>query len=145
MSPVAGSPVSMFGGNITGVVKSATRPTSLVMSWRAPTWKEGHFGELEMSLQQGSTSTTLVLRLTGIPVGMEDASERNLNGYYINGLRSIGCAPSPTSPVLAPVELPKPSLLSLLCTTAIPMTISLGLIGGLIAVFYYGPSGPGRA
>lgn len=109
-----------------------------------------------MSLTQGSNSTTLVLRLSGVPLGKEDELERALNGYYINGLRSIGLVidrpslPSTTTssistppPATKKSELPPPGRIGLILTTAIPMTISVSLIVGLIAAFYYGPSGPG--
>lgn len=37
-----------------------------------------YFGTLETTLVQGSSSTTLNLRLTGVPVGKEDETERNV-------------------------------------------------------------------
>lgn len=109
-------------------------------------------GELSMNLSQGPSSTTLALRLTGVPVGKEEESERNLTGYYLNGLRSmfVASASSPTTSdgtsteVETQVVMPAPGLLGLIATTAIPMTISISLIVGLVAMFYYGPSGPGH-
>lgn len=122
-----------------------------MLAWRAPTWPQGYFGSLESTLKQGNNSTTLVLKLEGVPVGKEEESERNLSTYYIQGLKSIGYAipslsPSPSStPLSSPTAQrpPPPSKISLILTTAIPMTISIGLIVGLLAAFYFGPSGPG--
>jgi activator of HSP90 ATPase len=39
----------------------------------------GHFGKLKTSLVQGSDSTNLELYLTGVPVGTEEETERNLD------------------------------------------------------------------
>lgn len=86
-----------------------------------------HFGVLESTLDQGSNSTTLSLRLTGVPVGMEDETEGNLKVYYLNALRSIGSV----------------TTFSLLVSSALPMLLSIGLIGALGVAFYYGPSGAG--
>ncbi|KAK4701521.1 activator of Hsp90 ATPase protein 1, partial [Phenoliferia sp. Uapishka_3] len=151
MKPEVGAEMSMFGGNIAGKVTAVSRPDSITCDWRAPTWPEGYYGSLEMKLQQGSNSTTLNLRLSGVPVGKEDETERNLGIFYLAALKSIGSGlsssffPSQLSPLpeKRSPSLPPPSRWSLILTTAVPMTISLGLIGGLLAVFYYGPSGPG--
>ncbi|KAM0753653.1 activator of Hsp90 ATPase [Meredithblackwellia eburnea MCA 4105] len=151
MKPEVGAEMSLFGGNIAGKVTEVSRPNKVVVDWRAPTWPEGYHGSLEMSLAQGSSSTTLALRLAGVPVGKEDEAERNLGIFYINGLKSIGSALSTTSfpPVSSSsrkrkvTKPPPPSKWSLVLTSAVPVSISLALIGGLITAFYYGPSGPG--
>ena len=127
MAPTVGAPVELFGGNITGKVLAVTKNESLKMDWRVGTWPENYYGQLEMLLKQGTNSTTLTLRLTGCPVGMEDATETNLTVYYLNALRSIGSV----------------NRWSLFISSAVPMAISVGLIGALGAAFYYGPSGPG--
>lgn len=36
--PEAGAEISLFGGNITGKVVSAKKPTEFISTWRAPTW-----------------------------------------------------------------------------------------------------------
>lgn len=79
MAPEVGAEMSLFGGNIAGKVTEVNRPTSFTTTWRAPTWPEGHFGTLETTLNQGSSSTTLELRLSGVPVGKEDEAERNVS------------------------------------------------------------------
>lgn len=41
----------------------------------------GHFATLTASLEQGIDSTTLKLSLDGVPKGLEEEIESNLNGY----------------------------------------------------------------
>ena len=77
----------ILGGNITGKMVSVVSPTSFVQTWRAPTWPEGHYGQLEVRLQQGSNSTKLFLDLDGVPAGKEDETEKGLEIYYIRSLK----------------------------------------------------------
>jgi len=95
MAPQVGSDMELFGGNIRGKVQTVEAPKKIVTSWRAPTWPEGeldpffalssfardlirnilfadHYGTLETTLDQGSNSTTLNLKLSGVPIGKED-------------------------------------------------------------------------
>lgn len=78
IAPSVGTEVVMFGGNIKGKVQKVEAPKLFMMSWRAPTWAEEHYGTLEMELNQGSNSTTLNLKLAGVPVGKEDETESNV-------------------------------------------------------------------
>ena len=43
-----------------------------------------------MSLNQGSTSTSLLVELEGVPVGKEDETEKGLDIYYIRSLKVGG-------------------------------------------------------
>ena len=79
MAPEVGAEVSLFGGNIRGKVEKVDRPKGFTMSWRAPTWPEDLYGQLEAQLNQGSNSTTLSLTLRGVPVGKEDETETNVS------------------------------------------------------------------
>ncbi|GAA98080.1 uncharacterized protein L969DRAFT_86000 [Mixia osmundae IAM 14324] len=90
IEPVVGAPVSLFGGNIVGKVLAVDKPERFVQTWRAPTWPDDHYGELEIKLQQGSDTTNLSLRLTGCPVGKEDETKHNLEGFYMRSLKAIG-------------------------------------------------------
>lgn len=56
-----------LGGNITGKVLSVHAPNHFTQSWRAPTWPEGHYGKLTVTLDQGSASTKLSIELDGVP------------------------------------------------------------------------------
>lgn len=79
MAPEVGAEVSLFGGNIRGKVEKVDRPRGFTMTWRAPTWPEDLYGQLEAQLNQGSNSTTLSLTLRGVPVGKEDETETNVS------------------------------------------------------------------
>ncbi|ORY55337.1 activator of Hsp90 ATPase [Leucosporidium creatinivorum] len=150
MKPEVGAEMSLFGGNIAGKVTAVERPKSFTTTWRAPTWPENYYGTLETTLTQGSNSTTLDLRLSGVPVGKEDEAERNLNIFYINGLKQIGSvlpsvAPPSSSAARARPRGPKvepPSRWLLLANFGVA-ALSFGVVGALGAAFYFGPSGPG--
>ncbi|GAA5989191.1 hypothetical protein JCM10908_001201 [Rhodotorula pacifica] len=159
MAPEVGADVSLFGGNIRGKVEKVERPKGFTMSWRAPTWPEDLYGQLEAALDQGSNSTTLSLTLRGVPVGKEDETETNLHTFYIRGLQSIGLGllsssasslststTTSSSSASRPRRRAKPqssivnrwSILNVGTVAA-----SAGLLVALGAAFYYGPSGPG--
>ncbi|SGY77456.1 BQ5605_C005g03642 [Microbotryum silenes-dioicae] len=164
--PEVGAEVELFGRNITGKVEDVKAPTSITTSWRAPTWPEGYFGTLETTLHQGSASTTLTLRLSGVPVGKEDEAERNLTSYYINSLKQIGFVfeslpftplPSTSTQSAAPKALnpsqararararpgvTKPSPWVMVGNIS-AVLVSVGIVAALAAGIYYGPSGPG--
>ncbi|BGP14027.1 hypothetical protein JCM10213_005612 [Rhodosporidiobolus nylandii] len=161
-----GAEVVLFGGNIRGKVTKVDKPKEFTMTWRAPTWPEDHYGTLETTLDQGSNSTTLNLKLSGVPIGKEDETENNLHAFYIRALQQIGFGLLSSSTSSAPSTSSSPSS----TTPSTPSTAhkraaaskkqasvvnrwtlanfgsfaaSFGLILGLGAAFYYGPSGPG--
>ncbi|GAA5970099.1 hypothetical protein JCM11641_000267 [Rhodosporidiobolus odoratus] len=152
-----GSEVVLFGGNIRGKVIKVEKPKVFVMSWRAPTWPEDHYGSLESTLDQGSNSTTLTLKLSGVPIGKEDEAESNLHAFYIRGLQSIGLdllsfstasassSIPTTSSKTSPASRQKKSSIVNRWTLANvgAFATSFGLIAAMGAAFYYGPSGPG--
>jgi len=90
--PEPGGSFSFFGGGVVGKYISVEKPTSFVQSWKlkSPTWPDDYEGKLTTTLEEQSDSTKLLLELEGIPKGQEDELERNLMGYYINSLKSIG-------------------------------------------------------
>lgn len=89
-TPTPGSDFALFGGNVRGTVVSVNAPTQLVQKWRTPQFPDAHYGTLAITLTQGGDSTKLELVLTGAPSGEEDAVEKNLETYYIRGLKSMG-------------------------------------------------------
>ncbi|KAK7455114.1 Co-chaperone, variant 2 [Stygiomarasmius scandens] len=98
----SGTEYSLFGGGVTGKYVSLEPPTKIIQTWalQSPTWPSGHSGTLTTTLDQSSDSTKVTLTLEGVPLGQEDEIRRNIEGYYIHGLKSIGYVqlfPSPPS------------------------------------------------
>jgi activator of HSP90 ATPase len=101
---------SIFDGNIVGKYISLTPYTEIKQTWmlKSPIWpagrstprmynwclttfaSAGHMATLTTTLKQSSDSTTLILSLDGVPTGMEGMIRTNLEGYYMQGLKSIG-------------------------------------------------------
>lgn len=87
-----GSEFSLFGGGVTGKITEVDRPKKIVSTWRlsSPTWPADHWAVLTIAFDQGSDSTEVKFKLSGVPKGMEGELESNLEGYYVRGLKSIG-------------------------------------------------------
>ncbi|KAF6766994.1 Activator of Hsp90 ATPase, N-terminal [Kalmanozyma brasiliensis GHG001] len=81
---------ALFGGNVTGKVISVDAPKQLIQKWRTPQFPQGHYGTLAVNLTEGGDSTKLELVLSGAPSGDEEVVEKNLETYYIRGLKSMG-------------------------------------------------------
>ncbi|KZP18282.1 hypothetical protein FIBSPDRAFT_792151 [Athelia psychrophila] len=88
----AGSSYSLFGGGVKGTYISLTPGKEIVQTWalQSPTWPEGHNGTLTTTLVQSTDSTKVTFSLEGVPKGLEEEITRNLEGYYVQGLKSIG-------------------------------------------------------
>ncbi|KAF5348953.1 hypothetical protein D9758_014228 [Tetrapyrgos nigripes] len=82
----------LFGGGVTGKYVSLDPLTKIVQMWalQSPTWPSGHTGNLTTTFDQSSDSTKVTLNLEGVPLGQQDEIRRNIEGYYIHGLKSIG-------------------------------------------------------
>ncbi|KDQ61074.1 hypothetical protein JAAARDRAFT_32076 [Jaapia argillacea MUCL 33604] len=87
-----GSEYSLFGGGVKGKYVSVTPGKEVVQTWAlsSPSWPSGHEATLTTTFDQKTDSTTIKFSLDGVPVGMEDEITRNLEGYYVQGLKSIG-------------------------------------------------------
>jgi activator of HSP90 ATPase len=83
---------SLFGGGVKGKYVSLTPGKEIVQTWalQSPTWPSEHFATLTTTFEQSSDSTKVRFTLDGVPKGMEDEITRNIEGYYIHGLKSIG-------------------------------------------------------
>jgi len=94
--PTPGSRYSLFGGGVQGKYVSLDAPKQIVQTWslQSPDWPSGHEAALTTSLDQSSDSTTVKFTLNGVPLGKEDEIKRNLEGYYVQGLKSIGLGTS---------------------------------------------------
>ncbi|KIY70395.1 hypothetical protein CYLTODRAFT_419751 [Cylindrobasidium torrendii FP15055 ss-10] len=95
-SPQPGGEYVLFGGGVKGKYISLEPGKQIVQTWAlsSPTWPTEHSAELKTTLTQGSDSTTVKFALSGVPTGLEDEIKRNLEGYYIQGFKSIGLGTS---------------------------------------------------
>ncbi|KAJ1308612.1 hypothetical protein OPQ81_004310 [Rhizoctonia solani] len=87
-----GGSYSFFGGGVTGKYVELQKPTKIVSTWRlnSPSWPSDHDGKLTITLDQQTDSTKVEFKLSGVPIGQEDETRKNLEGYYIGGFQSIG-------------------------------------------------------
>ncbi|KZT34712.1 hypothetical protein SISSUDRAFT_1052399 [Sistotremastrum suecicum HHB10207 ss-3] len=94
-NPTPGAKFSLFGGGVTGTYQSLQSPKEFVQTWALsnPNWPSGHDATLTTTLDQSSDSTKITWNLVGVPKGQEDETERNIQGYYVGGLKSIGYVP----------------------------------------------------
>ncbi|KAL5511262.1 AHA1 [Sanghuangporus vaninii] len=90
--PEPGAPFSLFGGGVKGEFVSVEKPKRFVQKWAlsSPNWPSEHFASLVATFDESGDSTKLILTLDGVPIGTEDDIKRNIEGYYIQGLKSIG-------------------------------------------------------
>jgi len=88
----AGSEYSLFGGGVNGKYVTVTPGKEIVQTWalKSPTWPSGHDAILITTFKQGSDSTTVTFTLNDVPLGSKDEIKRNIEGYYVHGLKSIG-------------------------------------------------------
>jgi len=95
-NPSPGSEYSLFGGGVKGKYISLDAPKQIVQTWslQSPDWPLGHEATLTTGLNQSSESTTVKFTLNGVPAGKENDIKRNLEGYYVQGLKSIGLGTS---------------------------------------------------
>ncbi|KAF8743357.1 Activator of Hsp90 ATPase, N-terminal, partial [Rhizoctonia solani] len=87
-----GGSYSLFGGGVTGKYIELQKPNKIVSTWRlnSPSWPSDHDGKLTITLDQQTDSTKVEFKLSGVPLGQEDETRKNLEGYYIGGFQSIG-------------------------------------------------------
>jgi len=91
-NPKPGGSFSLFGGGVKGTYVSLEPPKKFVQNWalNSPTWPSDHTGVMVTTLEQSSDSTKVTFTLDGVPKGLEEDIKRNIEGYYVHGLKSIG-------------------------------------------------------
>jgi activator of HSP90 ATPase len=91
-NPTPGQEFSLFGGGVKGKYVSLSPPKEFVQEWslKSPTWPSDHVATMTTTFEQSSDSTKITLELEGVPTGLENEIRRNLEGYYFQGLKSIG-------------------------------------------------------
>jgi len=110
-TPKPGLEYSLFGGGVRGKYISVDPPKEFVQSWsvQSPNWPSGHEATLTTALKQSSDSTSVTFTLRKVPLGNEDEIKRNLEGYYVHGLKSIGYVQVVMSRPTFRYRLPSPS------------------------------------
>ncbi|KAI0071852.1 hypothetical protein K474DRAFT_1668530 [Panus rudis PR-1116 ss-1] len=103
-APQPDGPYSLFGGGVQGKFISLTPPKEFKQTWslKSPTWPANHTATLTTTLDQSSDSTKVTWKLEGVPLGSEEEIEKNIQGYYVHGLKSIGYVlliPAPPPPI----------------------------------------------
>jgi len=91
-NPQPGADYSLFGGGVKGKYVSLTSAKEIVQTWelQSPVWPAGHSATMTTIFDQSTDSTKVTFSLAGVPIGIEDEIKRNVEGYYVHGLRSIG-------------------------------------------------------
>ena len=81
----AGGKFELFGGNVSGEYTELTEPTAIEQKWRLAQWPQGHFSTLRLKFEQNNVDAVTIMRAdwTGIPVGQEEAAQRNWAEYYV--------------------------------------------------------------
>ena len=80
-----GGKFELFGGNVSGEYTDLEEPTSITQKWRLAQWPQGHFSTLTLKFEQNNVDAVTIMRADwkGIPVGQEEASQRNWAEYYV--------------------------------------------------------------
>ncbi|CAO3638016.1 unnamed protein product [Cunninghamella echinulata] len=87
ISKEVGSPFELFGGNVSGKILELVPDKKIVQSWRLAGWPTGHYSTVTIELDQGSDSVRLNIKQEGIPLGEEELTRNNWNGYYFRAIK----------------------------------------------------------
>lgn len=84
-----GGKFSIFDGNVVGEFVKLDSPKQIVQKWRLAQWPEGHFSTLEINFDQNDVDGVTIMRVTwtGVPVGQEDVTKHNWEGYYVRSIK----------------------------------------------------------
>ncbi|KAL1297313.1 hypothetical protein AAFC00_004864 [Neodothiora populina] len=84
-----GGKFELFGGNVSGEYTALSPPTSIEQKWRLAQWPRGHYSTLRLKFEQNNVDAVTIMRADwqGIPVGQEEASQRNWDEYYVRSIK----------------------------------------------------------
>ncbi|KAI8355601.1 activator of Hsp90 ATPase [Choanephora cucurbitarum] len=82
LEKTVGSKFEFFNGNVTGEIEELVPDQKIVQKWRLRSWPAGHHSQVTFEFKEGSESVALKITQTGVPVGEEDLTRNNWNGYY---------------------------------------------------------------
>ncbi|ELU45866.1 activator of hsp90 ATPase-like domain-containing protein [Rhizoctonia solani AG-1 IA] len=83
-----GGSYSLFGGGVTGKYIELQKPNKIISTWRlnSPSWPSDHDGKLTITLDQQTDSTKVEFKLSGVPLGQEDETRKNLEASEVSNL-----------------------------------------------------------
>ncbi|KAI8982033.1 activator of Hsp90 ATPase [Mycotypha africana] len=87
LKPEVGAHYEFFNGNVTGEFLEIEPEKKIVQTWRLRSWPQGHYSTVTMEFHQGSESVMLKLSQTGIPVGEQELTLKNWQGYYWRSIK----------------------------------------------------------
>ncbi|KAI8085204.1 activator of Hsp90 ATPase [Halteromyces radiatus] len=87
MSREVGSTFELFNGNVSGKIMELIPDKKIVQSWRLSSWPAGHYSTVTFDFDQGSDSTKINVNQTGVPLGEEETTRNNWNGYYWRAIK----------------------------------------------------------
>ncbi|KAF7726617.1 hypothetical protein EC973_008581 [Apophysomyces ossiformis] len=87
ISKEVGSKFELFNGNVSGELKEAVPDRKIVQSWRLQSWPAGHYSTVTLTFDQGSDSVKLNMKQTGVPIGEEELTQKNWEGYYWRSIK----------------------------------------------------------
>ncbi|KAI9019368.1 activator of Hsp90 ATPase [Phycomyces nitens] len=82
-----GTKFEFFNGNVTGEIKELEPEKKIVQSWRLKSWPQGHYSTVTITLDQTNDCVKLHMQQTGVPVGEEELTRNNWNGYYWRAIK----------------------------------------------------------
>ncbi|KAI7900916.1 activator of Hsp90 ATPase [Cokeromyces recurvatus] len=88
LEPKVGAKFELFNGNVTGEILELEPDKKIVKNWRLRSWPQGHYSKVTLEFVQGSESVLLKINQTGIPIGEEELTMKNWNGYYWKAIKS---------------------------------------------------------
>lgn len=112
-----GGKFSIFDGNVSGEYVKLEKPTLIVQKWRLAQWPEGHYSTLEIKFDQNDVDRVTNMRVswTGVPIGQEEVTKHNWDGYYVRSIKQtfgyvtpFSCTLSPSLTLAFPRSSPRP-------------------------------------
>ncbi|KAI7870026.1 activator of Hsp90 ATPase [Spinellus fusiger] len=82
-----GSKFELFHGNVTGEILELVPNQKIVHTWRLKSWPEDHFSVVTMTFDQKSSCVILNVNQTGVPIGQEELTKTNWDGYYWRSIK----------------------------------------------------------
>lgn len=87
IEPKIGAEFKLFGGGVQGKILRLVENKEIEMLWRLSSWKEGHYVEITITLDQGAGETVMNVDMNGVPIGDEELVEENFKDKYFRAIK----------------------------------------------------------